>query len=62
MTSRHLDGHPLETLSSFWWRGPMYADTVQARCDVYPKGEDRATSSGLHVFTAGNRGHQLKNV
>jgi hypothetical protein len=27
------------------------ADTVQARCDVYPKGEDRATSSGLCTFS-----------
>lgn len=26
------------------------ADTVNARCDVYPKGEDRATSSGLCTF------------
>jgi hypothetical protein len=27
------------------------ADTVTARCDVYPKGEDRATSSGLCTFS-----------
>lgn len=27
------------------------ADTVKARCDVYPKGEDRATSSGLCDFS-----------
>ena len=27
------------------------ADTVNARCDVYPKGEDRATSSGLCTFS-----------
>ncbi|MBE9227776.1 hypothetical protein IQ264_20330 [Phormidium sp. LEGE 05292] len=27
------------------------ADTVQARCDVYPKGEDRATSSGPCTFS-----------
>lgn len=27
------------------------ADTVDARCDVYPKGEDRATSSGACTFS-----------
>ncbi|HLO47630.1 MAG TPA: hypothetical protein VK211_04295 [Kamptonema sp.] len=27
------------------------ADTVKARCDVYPKGEDRATASGLCSFS-----------
>ncbi|GFE69697.1 hypothetical protein [Chroococcus sp. FPU101] len=27
------------------------ADTIKARCDVYPKGEDRATSSGLCTFS-----------
>lgn len=27
------------------------ADTVNARCDVYPKGEDRATSSGACTFS-----------
>lgn len=27
------------------------ADTVTARCDVYPKGEDRATSSGPCTFS-----------
>ncbi|MFB2895234.1 hypothetical protein ACE1CI_20185 [Aerosakkonemataceae cyanobacterium BLCC-F50] len=27
------------------------ADTVQARCDVFPKGEDRATSSGPCTFS-----------
>ncbi|MGC8713575.1 MAG: SH3 domain-containing protein [Leptodesmis sp.] len=39
------------------------ADTVQARCDVYPKGEDRATSSGLCTFSQrqGVVGIQLKN-
>jgi hypothetical protein len=30
---------------------PARADTVQARCDVYPKGEDRAKSSGLCTFS-----------
>lgn len=29
----------------------VQADTVQARCDVYPKGEDRATSSGPCTFS-----------
>ncbi|MGE5655135.1 MAG: SH3 domain-containing protein [Actinomycetota bacterium] len=30
---------------------PAKADTVNARCDVYPKGEDRATSSGPCTFS-----------
>jgi hypothetical protein len=39
------------------------ADTVNARCDVYPKGEDRATSSGPCTFSQrqGVVGIQLKN-
>jgi hypothetical protein len=39
------------------------ADTVTARCDVYPKGEDRAKSSGLCTFSQrqGAVGIQLKN-
>lgn len=39
------------------------ADTVTARCDVYPKGEDRATSSGLCTFSQrqGYVGIQLKD-
>lgn len=39
------------------------ADTVQARCDVYPKGEDRATSSGPCTFSQrqGVVGIQLEN-
>lgn len=39
------------------------ADTVTARCDVYPKGEDRATSSALCTFSQrqGVVGIQLKN-
>jgi len=30
---------------------PVAADTVDARCDVYPKGEDRATSTGPCQFS-----------
>lgn len=30
---------------------PVLADTVDARCDVYPAGDDRATSSGLCSFS-----------
>ncbi|MCP9834147.1 MULTISPECIES: hypothetical protein [unclassified Cyanobium] len=30
---------------------PALADTVQARCDVFPAGEDKATSSGLCTFS-----------
>lgn len=39
------------------------ADTVEARCDVYPKGEDKATSSGLCTFSQrqGVVGIQLSN-
>ncbi|MCP9927707.1 hypothetical protein [Cyanobium sp. CH-040] len=39
------------------------ADTVKARCDVFPKGEDRATSSGLCTFSQrqGFVSIQLKN-
>jgi hypothetical protein len=39
------------------------ADTVSARCDVYPKGEDHATSSGLCTFSQrqGFVGIQLQN-
>lgn len=28
-----------------------YADTVEARCDVFPKGDDKATYSGLCTFS-----------
>lgn len=42
---------------------PAKADTVDARCDVYPKGQDRATSSGLCSFSQrqGAVGIQLEN-
>lgn len=42
---------------------PAKADTVNARCDVYPKGEDRATSSGPCTFSQrqGAVGIQLQN-
>lgn len=42
---------------------PVQADTAQARCDVFPKGEDRATSSGLCSFSQrqGFVSIQLKN-
>lgn len=40
-----------------------YADTVNARCDVYPKGSDRAKSSGACTFSQrqGVVGIQLQN-
>lgn len=40
-----------------------HADTVNARCDVYPAGEDRATSSGPCTFSQrqGVVGIQLQN-
>ncbi|MEH2044332.1 hypothetical protein [Nostoc sp.] len=39
------------------------ADTVNARCDVFPKGEDRATSSGACTFSQrqGGVSIQLEN-
>jgi hypothetical protein len=39
------------------------ADTVDARCDIYPAGEDRATSSGPCTFSQrqGVVGIQLPN-
>lgn len=30
---------------------PAFADTVDARCDVFPAGNDKATSSGLCTFS-----------
>lgn len=27
------------------WAGPLLADTAEARCDIYPRGEDRASAS-----------------
>ncbi|KGF71498.1 hypothetical protein DO97_18040 [Neosynechococcus sphagnicola sy1] len=51
------------TISSFGVAISAKADTVTARCDVYPKGEDRATSSDLCTFSQrqGAVGIQLKN-
>jgi hypothetical protein len=42
---------------------PAMADTTTARCDVFPKGEDKATSSGLCSFSQrqGFVSIQLKN-
>lgn len=39
------------------------ADTVDARCDVFPKGEDKAISSGICTFSQrqGIVGIQLEN-
>lgn len=43
--------------------GIAQADTVKARCDVYPKGEDQATFSGSCTFSQrqGNVGIQLED-
>jgi hypothetical protein len=51
------------TIASFGIALSALADTVTARCDVYPKGQDRATSSGLCTFSQrqGNVGIQLEN-
>lgn len=42
---------------------PVLADTVDARCDVFPAGDDKATSSGLCTFSQrqGFVSIQLKN-
>ncbi|XGV97873.1 MAG: hypothetical protein ACAF41_02860 [Leptolyngbya sp. BL-A-14] len=51
------------TIASFGITVSAKADTVDARCDVYPKGQDRATSSGLCTFSQrqGAVGIQLQN-
>lgn len=41
----------LLSLASVAAAAPVLADTVQARCDVFPAGEDKATSSGLCTFS-----------
>lgn len=38
-------------LASVVAEAPALADTVQARCDVFPAGDDKATSSGLCSFS-----------
>lgn len=50
-------------IASFGITNTAVADTVNARCDVYPKGEDRATSSGSCTFSQrqGAVSIQLKN-
>lgn len=50
-------------IASFGLTVTAKADTVDARCDVYPKGQDRATSSGLCTFSQrqGAVGIQLQN-
>lgn len=51
------------TITSLVIGATVKADTVNARCDVFPKGEDKATSSGLCTFSQrqGNVGIQLEN-
>jgi len=41
----------LLSLASVVAVAPVLADTVQARCDVFPAGDDKATSSGLCTFS-----------
>jgi hypothetical protein len=50
-------------ISSVGFAVTAKADTAQARCDVYPKGQDKATSSGLCTFSQrqGYVSIQLKN-
>ncbi len=51
------------TIASLSLAVSVKADTMQARCDVYPKGEDRAKSSGPCTFSQrqGAVGIQLQN-
>lgn len=53
----------LSTIASVGISVAARADTVTARCDVYPKGEDRAKSSGPCTFSQrqGVVGIQLQN-
>lgn len=53
----------LTAIASLGLAASVKADTVNARCDVFPKGGDRATSSGLCTFSQrqGAVGIQLKN-
>jgi hypothetical protein len=53
----------LLSLSSVVVTSPAMADTVDARCDVFPAGDDKATSSGLCTFSQrqGFVSIQLKN-
>ncbi|AKG21362.1 hypothetical protein [Calothrix sp. 336/3] len=39
------------SFTSIYTALPAKADTVKARCDVYPKGQDRASFSGLCNFS-----------
>jgi len=56
-------GLAIATITSLGISVAAHADTVQARCDVYPKGQDRAKSSGLCTFSQrqGVVGIQLQN-
>jgi len=51
------------TISTLGFAVSVKADTVQARCDVFPKGSDKATSSGPCTFSQrqGVVGIQLQN-
>lgn len=53
----------LATIASASFAVSAKADTVNVRCDVYPKGEDRATSSGPCTFSQrqGVVGIELQN-
>jgi hypothetical protein len=53
----------LTAIASLGTAAAVKADTVNARCDVYPAGEDRATSSGPCTYSQrqGNVGIQLPN-
>lgn len=41
----------LLSLATVVTAAPALADTLQARCDVFPAGEDKASSSGLCTFS-----------
>ncbi|MBI4783012.1 MAG: hypothetical protein HY785_17070 [Oscillatoriophycideae cyanobacterium NC_groundwater_1537_Pr4_S-0.65um_50_18] len=41
----------LTTIATLGTAVAVKADTVDARCDIYPAGQDRATSSGLCTYS-----------
>jgi hypothetical protein len=56
-------GSAIAAIASIGISVAAHADTVNARCDIYPAGQDRATSSGPCTFSQrqGAVGIQLQN-
>ncbi|GAB4378957.1 MAG: hypothetical protein Kow00121_31900 [Elainellaceae cyanobacterium] len=54
MMKKHVNSFLMISLTAIATLGTsvaVKADTVDARCDIYPAGEDRATSSGLCTYS-----------